>query len=202
MQWLPGTWFCPLLLTSRILRVHTAVQEFRASCLTAQASFLPLHVFLSYCEFQNRIRELEKWCARTSKSVWHLCSLIYISCLGKVAPADDLHQLIILLNSIVSSAQPFLCLPLQNQDKPSGSLWHKANNYSAFCPATSCQKSQNSWVKQLPRGPTVGLCGLSSGVDTSPSLSLPLSRAVFQEPVGAAGAFSVEKSVCLLFRLL
>lgn len=101
VQWLPGTWFCPLLLTSRILRVHTAVQEFRASCLTAQASFLPLHVFLSYCEFQNRIRELEKLCARTSKSVWHLCSLIYISCFGKVAPADDLHQLIILLNSIV-----------------------------------------------------------------------------------------------------
>lgn len=84
-------------------------RKLRISCLAAQAGFLPLHVFLSYCELQNRTRELEKWCARTSKSAWHLCSLIYISCFGKVAPADDLHQLIILLNSIVFPQLSHFC---------------------------------------------------------------------------------------------
>lgn len=77
-------------------------RKLRGSCLTAQACFLPLHhQFLSYCELQNRGRELEKQCARISKSAWHLCSLTYISCFGKVAPADNLHQPIIVLNSTV-----------------------------------------------------------------------------------------------------
>lgn len=77
-------------------------RKLRGSCLTAQACFLPLHhQFLSYCELQNRARELEKQRARTSESAWHLCSLTYISCFGKVAPADNLHQPIIVLNSTV-----------------------------------------------------------------------------------------------------
>lgn len=96
---LPGTSFAA---QQNSLSSHSSSGGSGAAASLLRVAFFLL-MFPSYHELQNRTRELDKQCARTSKSAWHLCLLIYISCFGKVAPADNLHQLIILLNSIVFS---------------------------------------------------------------------------------------------------